>query len=576
MRVVARADEVGKRRLIAYVVPVVGACSGWSDVREQEQVDERKGLYELLYQASDSSGYGEGFAANSSYDGQPIPLEDLRAWRDATVEQIRRLRPRRVLEIGVRSGLILSEVASACETYWGADVSEEAIVALRRRTAEVGLAERVELRVQPAHDVTDLPDGFFDTVIINSLVQHFPSVDYLIDVLRKVVNLLIPGGAVFVGDVRNLRLLRCLRAAVELHRIGTHPTPAELPAIRFSVEAAVAWERELLLDPDFFPALRHLIPDIGGVDLRIKRALCHNEFSRYRYDVVLRKVPSPPSPEPAPELNWGTEIDGLEGLTEHLTLRRPAKLRIVGIPNARLASDLSALRELGEESALGAALRTPDGGNPANAMMDPEALHELGAGLGYRVVTTWSGERDDGSVDVEFADARADTEFGEIYRPARNRSIRSLGNSPAVFPATGALLKSLRSHATRWLPAHMVPAAFVPLPWLPVLPNGKLDRAALPAPDFGALSTGHRPRSAREELLCELYAEVLGVPATGINDDFYALGGDSIVSIQLVIRARQVGLVITPRQVFTHRTVAELAPLATAVADTVAEPPEVG
>ncbi|MBF9133811.1 amino acid adenylation domain-containing protein, partial [Plantactinospora sp. S1510] len=104
--------------------------------------------------------------------------------------------------------------------------------------------------------------------------------------------------------------------------------------------------------------------------------------------------------------------------------------------------------------------------------------------------------------------------------------------------------------------------AFVPLHRLPVTPSGKLDRAALPAPDFAALTTGTRPRDAREEVLCALYAEVLGLPEVGVDDDFFALGGDSIVSIQLVIRARQAGLVITPRQVFQRRTVAELAPAA--------------
>ncbi|MGH3937020.1 MAG: condensation domain-containing protein, partial [Pseudonocardiaceae bacterium] len=461
-------------------------------------------------------------------------------------------------------------------------MSEEAIASLRRRSAKTaGFAECVELRAQPAHDMTGLPDRFFDTVIINSVVQYFPSVDYLIDVLRKAVHLLVPGGAIFVGDVRNLRLLRCLRAAVEVHRIGTRPNPAEFPALCRAVEAAVAWEGELLLDPDFFPALQQLIPDIGGLDLRIKRARYHNELSRYRYDVVLRKVPVPPSPAPAPQLHWGTEIEGLKALSEHLALQRPARLHIRGVPNARLASDLTALRkldqgELDQEPGLGAALRTRYGGNLASGMLDPEALHELGTELGYHVATTWSGERYDGSVDVEFADPLVDAELGEVYRPLRLRPVAALANTPATFRGTGALLKSLRSHAARWLPEHMVPAAFVPLPWLPVLPSGKLDRAALPVPDFGASTTGHRPRSDREKLLCALYAEVLGVPGTGIDDDFYALGGDSIVSIQLVIRARQAGLVITPRQVFTHRTVAELAPLATHVAEAVAEAPQAG
>ncbi|MFI9814178.1 non-ribosomal peptide synthetase [Saccharothrix variisporea] len=116
----------------------------------------------------------------------------------------------------------------------------------------------------------------------------------------------------------------------------------------------------------------------------------------------------------------------------------------------------------------------------------------------------------------------------------------------------------------RTLPEHMVPAAVVALPELPLTPSGKLDRKALPAPDFAAL-TGHaEPSTEREAALCSLFAEVLGLPQVGAQDSFFALGGDSILSVQLVSRARKAGVVITPRQVFEHRTPAALAALASA------------
>ncbi|MFI5895174.1 amino acid adenylation domain-containing protein [Actinoplanes sp. NPDC051513] len=111
----------------------------------------------------------------------------------------------------------------------------------------------------------------------------------------------------------------------------------------------------------------------------------------------------------------------------------------------------------------------------------------------------------------------------------------------------------------RTLPDHMVPSAFVELEALPASVNGKLDRAALPAPDLAAASTGTAPRTPREQLLCDLFAEVLGVPSVGVEDDFFGLGGDSIVSIQLVGRARAAGLSLTLRQVFQLRTPAALA-----------------
>ncbi|MGK4582313.1 amino acid adenylation domain-containing protein [Kitasatospora sp. HPMI-4] len=134
----------------------------------------------------------------------------------------------------------------------------------------------------------------------------------------------------------------------------------------------------------------------------------------------------------------------------------------------------------------------------------------------------------------------------------------------------------LRAHLGRSLPEHMVPAAFVELPALPVTVNGKLDREALPAPDFGAESTGRAPRTPREELLCSLFTEVLGVGRAGAEDSFFDLGGDSIMSIQLVSRARRAGLAITTRDVFRHRTPAGLAEVATEVRTGTAEAPGAG
>ncbi|MFD0026545.1 amino acid adenylation domain-containing protein [Streptomyces sp. NPDC058383] len=117
----------------------------------------------------------------------------------------------------------------------------------------------------------------------------------------------------------------------------------------------------------------------------------------------------------------------------------------------------------------------------------------------------------------------------------------------------------LRAHVAAELPDYMVPAAYVSLDELPLNTNGKLDRKALPAPDFAALTAGRAAKGPREELLCRLFAEVLGLPEVGVEDSFFTLGGDSIASIQLVGRARQAGLVLTPREVFRYKTPEALA-----------------
>jgi amino acid adenylation domain-containing protein/non-ribosomal peptide synthase protein (TIGR01720 family) len=108
------------------------------------------------------------------------------------------------------------------------------------------------------------------------------------------------------------------------------------------------------------------------------------------------------------------------------------------------------------------------------------------------------------------------------------------------------------------LPEAMVPASLQLLPALPLTPNGKLDRKALPAPEGLPARAYVAPRSASERLLCELWAELLGLERVGLEDNFFELGGDSIVSIQLVARARRAGLRLNARQLFEHQTIAAL------------------
>ncbi|MBM7774388.1 amino acid adenylation domain-containing protein/non-ribosomal peptide synthase protein (TIGR01720 family) [Actinokineospora baliensis] len=117
----------------------------------------------------------------------------------------------------------------------------------------------------------------------------------------------------------------------------------------------------------------------------------------------------------------------------------------------------------------------------------------------------------------------------------------------------------LRGWLAERLPEHMVPPTIQVLDAIPVTPSGKVDRKALPAPDFTA--GARRPVTEVEELVCALFAEVLGLPRVGVDDSFFALGGDSIVSLQLVAKARAAGLVIAPRDVFDSRTAGDLARL---------------
>ncbi|MFT4393892.1 amino acid adenylation domain-containing protein [Gordonia lacunae] len=152
--------------------------------------------------------------------------------------------------------------------------------------------------------------------------------------------------------------------------------------------------------------------------------------------------------------------------------------------------------------------------------------------------------------------------------PARNRAGTTVLAS-YVVPAAGRTPEpaELERFARECLPPHLVPAVITTLDALPLNPFGKVDRRALPAPVFAAARSGRPPSTPREYQLAQLFSDVLGVAEVGADDSFFVLGGDSILSIQLVARAKTSGLAFTTQDVFEHKTVAALAAMASDVAD---------
>ncbi|WP_156737677.1 non-ribosomal peptide synthetase, partial [Mycobacterium sp. E735] len=545
--------------LVAYVA-LEHAATADNDDDDDEIVAQWQHVYDDLYGAeAGTSGLGTDFRGwNSSYSGEPIPLAEMEEWRSLTVDRIMALRPRRVLEIGVGLGLVLSQIAPQCERYVATDMSAAAIDYLARSMERLELPwrDRVQLLTRPAHVTEGLPLGFFDTVILNSVVQYFPNAGYLADLIDSVMELLCPGGSLFIGDVRNHSLQGAFQTAVALARSGN----TDAAELRHRIQRAVVGEAELLLAPEFFTGWAASHPAASALDIQVKRGAADNELTRYRYDVVVHKAPtSVHSLGAAPSWAWA-DCAGLNGLQDRLNSDRPADIRICGIPRAGLVTDVQIGQGLAAglplTDALAEAARVE-----SNGTATPEALHRLGEAIGYRVAVTWGAQP--GTLDAVFTAAAEGSipTIGDVYLPNRDGH-----DEPANDPRNNTRISAVRRQLSARLPDYMLPTQIMVLDEFPMTSSGKIDRKALPAPVF-ADTPFRAPQTPTEEILAGIYAQVLGLDRVGVDESFFDLGGDSILSMQVVSRARAAGLSCRPRDIFVEQTVAGLARVV-GVADT--------
>ncbi|MFK5969463.1 MAG: amino acid adenylation domain-containing protein [Candidatus Marithrix sp.] len=550
--------ETDDKRLIAYVVPKLENLNPTIDKSVQnsqiKQLSHWEQIWEHAYDNNSNqdeptlniSGY------NSSYTGSLILEEEIKVWIDSTVDIILSLKPKKVLEIGCGTGLLLSKIAPYCDEYLGTDFSLSALKQTKKLKKLYDNLNHVMLRNCKADDFIDIESEKFDTVIINSVIQYFPSIHYLIDVLKKAIKVIKPGGHIFIGDIRNLTLLKAYHTSIQLYQSSDFITKSELQQ---RIQQYYSKEEELLLDPKFFLAFQQHNSQITNVTIQPHRGRYYNELTKFRYQAILQ-VAGKKKDDDIPWVDWSN----LTNIHQQLETKQVIGFR--NVPNARLDTEIQTLEWLkdAEPTATVKQLReilTRNG-------IEPEDLWQLGEELGYKVEISWLNTNSNGCYDILFKSPNCSDK--QIPLP----NIHPLpwhhyANNPLHNEVIQNIIPKLRQYLQEQLPDYMVPALFVMLDTMPLTPNGKIDRNALPEPDGlrPQLKTDYIvPQTKTEQRIAKLWQQILKINKIGIHDNFFDLGGNSLLAVQFITKLNvnfQINLAI--HSLLNAPTIAELIKL---------------
>ncbi|MEM9220341.1 MAG: amino acid adenylation domain-containing protein [Cyanobacteria bacterium P01_F01_bin.150] len=572
--VMARQDTSGSKQLVAYVVAHNDSVEEDQPELSDTQVSNWQGIFNQQVYTDLSEVHDPLFNIRgwlSNYDGQPIAEAQMRVWANDIVTQVLSVQPQSVWEIGCGTGMLLFQIAPHTQRYYGTDISQVSLeyvqTQIDQRSDQYG---HVQLEQRQADNMKGVVENSFDVVLLSSIVQYFPNIEYLLRVIEQGIRVVKPGGVIVLADIRSYPLMRDFHTSVQHYKASPATTVQEL--IR-SIDRQMQQETEFFVDPEFFVALKDQYPSISQVQVRLQRGGEVNELTKYRYTVLLHVETPRPSVTAAEQVDGrGMKIDAIyQRLQNEQTKPAPAAVCFSHLANCRLQNDGTTMAQVNDPRFANltiAQLGQHSSGQKIEPLIgvDPEQLHCIAAELGYRVELCWSMGSQQGEFDAVYV-PMAEKKDGIVLTPLTQRQVsvgqwQRYSNNPLSKQQNQQLVPQLKSYLEERLPEYMVPASWVMLPQLPLTPNGKVDRKALPEPEMtiNQNQDAIAPRDRQELILKDIWEDLLNFRPISVNHNFFELGGHSLLAVRLMNRIEQdCGQTLPLSSLFNAPTIAELA-----------------
>ena len=457
-----RKNSSGIDEWVAYVSPKEILKSGIANLGK-DKVKQWAKVYDISYSRTSEDIDPEFNTAiwTSNYTGAAIPKEEMKEWVASTVDRILELFPeekkvRSILEIGCGTGLLLYSLLPYVSEYAGIDNSEEALDLIYKTCEGKNNSSKVKLFLADADDLSGLNLGKYDIIIINSVSQYFPSVDYLIKVVEGLETLVNEDGFIFLGDINSYPLQEAFHAETSLEKASPDISIEQL--MEMISKQRKAKDRETYYDPRLFHLLKNSLKWINSVEVQLRKGIFHNEMNSFRYDVILKlDKNSKDSSNFKKHLkhDWVNDELSFSKIKEQLEIGDFELMEIDNIPNARTirSSYLLELISSAEKNETAKTIKKLlDKKWNNNLGIEPNEFWNL-ENKNYKIEVDSDYEKCNGRMIVRIIKKNS----GTINYHFENILISESSNHPAILDKKSVLIDEINSFVKEKLSPELIP-----------------------------------------------------------------------------------------------------------------------